>query len=141
MAVMGKALLFRHASDHQDKSRAASHIVHLAALLACGLVFASGVLGLGRAHADTSDGCLAADWIAEARAFVREETGTPVPEVCVRLAKSDRITHQRPARGSSPSSGSRHVSECLRLLGIANLSVLRSSIATGEVERQELARS
>jgi hypothetical protein len=88
---MGKALPFRHAGDRQDTIRAAFDTVHLAALLACGFVFALSVLGHRPARADTSDGCLAADWIAEARAFVTEETGTPAPEVCVRLAKTERL--------------------------------------------------
>jgi hypothetical protein len=44
------------------------------------------------ARADRSEGCLTGDWITEATAFVTEETGLPVPEVCVRLASLERLT-------------------------------------------------
>jgi hypothetical protein len=46
----------------------------------------------GAALAETADGCLTGDWIAEAERFVAEETGTAVPDVCVRFANIDRLT-------------------------------------------------
>jgi len=58
------------------------------ALVACGLTLLLAVTGLAHAR---GDGCLEGVWIAEARAFVAEETGIPAPEACVRRASKERL--------------------------------------------------
>jgi hypothetical protein len=64
---------------------------HLTALVACVLALPLAANGLALARAAGSGGCLEGDWIAEARAFVAEETGMPAPEACVRLASKQRL--------------------------------------------------
>jgi hypothetical protein len=61
------------------------------ALVACGLALLSAACGPAPARAGGSDGCLEGEWIAEARAFVTEETGIPTPEACVRLAGKEHL--------------------------------------------------
>jgi hypothetical protein len=61
------------------------------ALVACGLALPLATLGPVPARAAGSGGCLEGAWIAEARAFVAEETGIPVPEACVRLARKEHL--------------------------------------------------
>jgi hypothetical protein len=61
------------------------------ALVAGGLTLLLAAIGPAPARADGSGGCLESAWIAEARAFVAEETGIPAPEACVRLASKDRL--------------------------------------------------
>ena len=60
-------------------------------LVACVLALPLAAIGPAPARADGSGGCLEGDWIAEARAFVAEETGIPAPEACVRLASKERL--------------------------------------------------
>jgi hypothetical protein len=60
-------------------------------LIACVLAVPLAVIGPASAHPDGSGGCLEADWIVEARAFVTNETGIPAPEACVRLASKARL--------------------------------------------------
>jgi hypothetical protein len=43
------------------------------------------------ASADASDSCLADAWIAQATRFVTEQTGSPVPEVCIRFANPEQL--------------------------------------------------
>lgn len=77
--------------SHHDTAKAPWDVFHLAcvtALVACGL---AATLGPVPARAAGSDGCLEGAWIAEARAFVAEETGTPVPEACVRLVRKEHL--------------------------------------------------
>ncbi|ANY84495.1 hypothetical protein BB934_40600 (plasmid) [Microvirga ossetica] len=64
---------------------------HVTTLVACVLALPLAAFGSAPAHADGSGGCLEADWIAEARAFVTNETGIPAPEACVRLASKERL--------------------------------------------------
>ncbi len=90
---MEKVHLFRKVGRRRDTPKA-SRLIPSAALVASGLVLAlgpSGALGPMPSRADTSKGCLTGDWITEATAFVTEETGTPTPEVCVRLASQERL--------------------------------------------------
>jgi hypothetical protein len=61
------------------------------ALVACDLALLLAPIGPAPARADGSDRCLEGAWIAEARAFVAEETGIPVPVACVRLARKERL--------------------------------------------------
>jgi hypothetical protein len=61
------------------------------ALVACGLALPLAAPGPVPARAAGSDGCLEGAWIAEARAFVAEETGILAPEACVRLASKARL--------------------------------------------------
>jgi len=68
-----------------------SRPAHGIARVACGLALALAAIGPAPASADGSDGCLEADWIAEARSFVAEETGIPAPEACVRMASKARL--------------------------------------------------
>jgi hypothetical protein len=70
--------------DHFDRA-------HVTALVACVLAVPLVAIGLAPARAAGSGGCLEGDWIAEARAFVAKETGIPVPEACVRLARKERL--------------------------------------------------
>ena len=56
------------------------------ALMASALLAALAVGGHRSARAESPVGCLAGDWIAEAVAFVTEETGVPPPDICVRSA-------------------------------------------------------
>ena len=67
------------------------HLAHVIALVACGLAAPLAAIGPVPARAAGSDGCLEGDWIAEARAFVAEETGIPAPEACVRMASKARL--------------------------------------------------
>ena len=60
-------------------------------LIACVLAVPLTVIGPASARAGGSGGCLEADWIVEARAFVTSETGIPAPEACVRLAGKERL--------------------------------------------------
>ncbi len=64
---------------------------HVTAMVACILALPWAAIDPAPARADGSGGCLEGDWIAEARAFVAEESGIPAPEVCVRLAGKDRL--------------------------------------------------
>jgi hypothetical protein len=61
------------------------------AQVACGFALALAAIGPVPARADGSNGCLEEAWIAETRAFVAEETGIPVPETCVRLARKEHL--------------------------------------------------
>ena len=54
-----------------------SRLAHGIARVACGLALALAAISPAPARADGSDGCLEADWIAEARAFVAERDGHP----------------------------------------------------------------
>ena len=54
--------------------------------MASALLVALAVGGYRSARAESPVGCLAGDWIAEAVAFVTEETGVPPPDICVRWA-------------------------------------------------------
>jgi hypothetical protein len=79
---------------HHSTSKApwdVSRLAHVIALVACDLALLLAAIGPAPARADGSDGCLESDWIAEARAFVTEETGTPAPMACVRLARKERL--------------------------------------------------
>src|SRR5688572_4913254 len=80
-----------HDGHHGTASRLwdVLRLAHVIALVACGLALAA--IGLAPASADGSGRCLEADWIAEARAFVTNETGIPAPEACVRLASKERL--------------------------------------------------
>jgi hypothetical protein len=60
-------------------------------LVACVIALPLAVIGPAPARAAGSSGCLEGDWIAEARIFVMEETGIPVPETCVRVAGQERL--------------------------------------------------
>jgi hypothetical protein len=67
-------------------------LAHVIAQVACVLaVSLLAAMGPALARADGSGRCLEADWIAEARAFVTNETGIPAPEACVRLASKERL--------------------------------------------------
>jgi hypothetical protein len=91
---MEKARRFQHPVSHRDTTEALREMrrpAHAAARIVCGLVVAVAALGPALARAAGSGGCLEGDWIAEARAFVAEETGTPVPKVCVRLVGKERL--------------------------------------------------
>jgi len=79
---------------HPDTAKAPWDLFHLAhgiARVACGLALLLAAIGPAPARADGSDGCLEDAWIAEARAFVAEETGITVPEACVRLARKQHL--------------------------------------------------
>jgi hypothetical protein len=60
-------------------------------LVACVLALPLAAIGSAQVRAVGSGGCLEGDWIAEARAFVAEETGIPTPEACVRLARKEHL--------------------------------------------------
>lgn len=88
---MGKVHRSEGSNSHPDTIAATYRPVHTIALVASCLMFALAFLGHTPAGADSRGGCLAGDWITEARAFVVEETGVPAPEVCVRLAKPEHL--------------------------------------------------
>jgi hypothetical protein len=50
------------------------------------------ILSYSAVRAETPEGCLTGNWIAQAKRFVAGETGAPVPEVCIRFASTDRMT-------------------------------------------------
>ena len=81
----------QRSNSHRDPSTALRRLAHAAALVACPLVLVLAVLGHTPAHADSAGDCLTGDWIAEAKAFVTDETGVPVPEVCVLGAKLEQL--------------------------------------------------
>ncbi|WP_262268383.1 hypothetical protein [Microvirga yunnanensis] len=66
-------------------------LARMIALVACGLANLLAAIGPAPARAGGSGGCLEGDWIAEARAFVAEETGIQAPETCVRLARKEHL--------------------------------------------------
>ena len=84
----------RQCQDRRDATKAPSDIsplAHVTALVACVLALPLAAIGLASASAGGSGRCLEGNWIAEARAFVANETGIPVPEACVRLAGKERL--------------------------------------------------
>ena len=91
---MRKVRPLQSQDSHHDTAKApwdVSRLVHVLALVACSLALLLAAIGPAPARADGSGGCLEGDWITEARAFVAEETGIPVPEACVRLARKGRL--------------------------------------------------
>ena len=74
----------QYQGSHHDPS-------HVTTLVACVLALLLAAFGSAPARADGSGRCLEGDWIAEARAFVSNETGIPAPEACVRLASKERL--------------------------------------------------
>jgi hypothetical protein len=91
---MRKAHSFQCQDSHHNTAKApwnAPDLARVIALVGCGLALALAHSSHVPARADGSDGCLEGDWIAEARAFVAEEMGIPVPEACVRLASKARL--------------------------------------------------
>jgi hypothetical protein len=83
---MKKPCPFQASNTHHDTIPAPCRPAHTGGLIASAFVIVLAVGGPMPARADSFGGCLAGDWIAEAVAFVAEETGVPPPEVCVRLA-------------------------------------------------------
>jgi hypothetical protein len=61
-----------------------------ARFLSC-LLICLAALTAGPASAETSARCLTDAWVIEARQFVAEQAGSPVPEVCVRFAGSEQL--------------------------------------------------
>ena len=91
---MRKARPLQCQDGHRGTAKAPwdlSRLAHGIARVACGLALALAAIGPAPARADGSDGCLEGAWIAEARAFVAEETGIPAPEACVRLARKEHL--------------------------------------------------
>jgi uncharacterized protein DUF6647 len=91
---MRKARALQCQDDHCGTAKAPwdlSRLAHGIARVACGLALALAATGPAPARADGSGGCLEGAWIAEARAFVAEETGIPAPEACVRMASKARL--------------------------------------------------
>ena len=91
---MRKARALQCQDDHCGTAKAPwdlSRLAHGIARVACGLALALAATGPAPARADGSGGCLEGAWIAEARAFVAEETGIPAPEACVRLARKEHL--------------------------------------------------
>lgn len=91
---MRKARPLQCQDGHHDMAKAPWDALRLARVtvpVAGGLALALATIGPAPARADGSDGCLEGGWIAEARAFVAEETGIPAPEACVRLARTEHL--------------------------------------------------
>jgi hypothetical protein len=80
---MGKAHSFQRSTNSHNTITAPRGPAHTTGLVASSLGLVLAFLGPAPARADSSGGCLAGDWIAEATAFVAEETGVPAPDVCV----------------------------------------------------------
>jgi hypothetical protein len=91
---MRKPRPFQCQVSHHDTAKApwdAPRLGRVTALVAGSLTLLLAAIGPAPARADGSGRCLESVWIAEARAFVAEETGIPAPEACVRLASKDRL--------------------------------------------------
>jgi hypothetical protein len=91
---MRKARSLQRHDGHPDTARIlwdALPLARVIALVACGLALPLATPGPVPARAARSDECLESEWIAEARAFVTEETGIPAPEACVRLARQQHL--------------------------------------------------
>ena len=54
-------------------------------------ILLSFVVAHAQPYTEAPERCLTGDWISEVAHFVAEETGIPVPNVCVRFGKSDQL--------------------------------------------------
>jgi hypothetical protein len=89
---MRKARSLQGHDDMAGRLWGTLRLAHVIAQVACVLaVSLLAAMGPAPARADGSGSCLEADWLAEARAFVTNETGIPAPEACVRLASKERL--------------------------------------------------
>jgi hypothetical protein len=94
MLSMEKTRRSQRPVSHRDTTEAPREMrrpPHAAARIVCGLVVALVTLGPAPVRAAATGRCIEGDWTTEASAFVMEETGIPIPKICVRWVRKERL--------------------------------------------------